>query len=202
MVFKNNIPQPTDFLSNSQVDFLNNNAQLDISMGVNHFPFSDLTANNGKHKFVELVAGALPIGLAANEVTLYSKAVSTGPNSATELFMTRDASGVEIQLTVSKSFNGTLIPNSNQTGMTFLPGGICLIWAKVALSNPGPTVVTFPFGGFNNNFFGAYCTAEASAGQSIPINILQGSTSRTGFTVNQGSTAGFLGPMYYLAIGN
>lgn len=49
MTFKNNIPQPTDNLSDSQVDLLNNMSQLDTSFGVDHYTFSDLTANNGFH---------------------------------------------------------------------------------------------------------------------------------------------------------
>ena len=54
MSFNKNIPQPTDRLSQSQQDLLNNNLQLNTSFGVNHFPFDDLTADNGKNNFVQL----------------------------------------------------------------------------------------------------------------------------------------------------
>lgn len=53
MVFKNNIPQPTDNLAKqSQQDLLGNMSQLDTSFLVDHYTFSDLTANNGKHNKV------------------------------------------------------------------------------------------------------------------------------------------------------
>jgi hypothetical protein len=53
MAFKNNIPQAEDFLNiTSQPDLLGNMAQLDISFGVDHYPFSDASANNGFHNQV------------------------------------------------------------------------------------------------------------------------------------------------------
>ena len=52
MPFLNNIPQPAQLLSDSQPQLLNNNIQLDLSFGVDHYPFSDLTANNGFHNQV------------------------------------------------------------------------------------------------------------------------------------------------------
>lgn len=53
MVFKNNIPQPTDNLAKqSQQDLLGNMSQLDTSFVVDHYAFSNLTAANGKHNKV------------------------------------------------------------------------------------------------------------------------------------------------------
>lgn len=53
MVFLNNIPQPGDFLNiSSQPQLLANNAQLDASFGIDHYPFSNLTASNGFHNQV------------------------------------------------------------------------------------------------------------------------------------------------------
>lgn len=52
MVFNPNIPQSTDFLSNSQSDLLTNNSQLDIVFGVDHYKYSDVSGNKGKHNYV------------------------------------------------------------------------------------------------------------------------------------------------------
>jgi hypothetical protein len=74
MVFKNNIPQPTDNLSDSQVDLLNNNSQLDTSFGIDHYTFSNLTVNNGKHNQVTtplIVGGVHPV-TAASEPKFYA----------------------------------------------------------------------------------------------------------------------------------
>ena len=74
MVFKNNIPQPTDNLLDSQGDLLNNNAQLDTSFGIDHYTFSNLTTNNGKHNQVTtplIIGGAHP-ATAAAEPKMYA----------------------------------------------------------------------------------------------------------------------------------
>jgi hypothetical protein len=52
MPFVPNIPQPTDFLSDSQEDLRQNNLQLDTSFGIDHYTFSNLTTDNGKHNQV------------------------------------------------------------------------------------------------------------------------------------------------------
>lgn len=52
MAFQPNIPQPTDFLSDSQADLLGNNQALDSVYGTDHYAFSNATVNNGKHKKV------------------------------------------------------------------------------------------------------------------------------------------------------
>lgn len=53
MVFDPAVPQPADFLSDSQGDILNNFGSSDTSFGVNHYAFSNGTANNGKHNVVQ-----------------------------------------------------------------------------------------------------------------------------------------------------
>jgi hypothetical protein len=143
MVFKNNIPQPSDNMSDSQVDLLNNFGQLDTSFGVNHYKFSDLTANNGKHSFVEMVKSALiPAGLAANEGTIYTK---QPVGAVSELFYTPDNSSKEYQLTrtITAQFalfaTNTVYPQApavafEKGGWVFLAGGIIL---QYGTSNPG-----------------------------------------------------------------
>jgi hypothetical protein len=69
-----NIPQPTDFLSNSQQDMLNNFSQANTTMGVDHYSFDDATANNGKHNKVTtpIITGAAHPVTAVNEPKFYA----------------------------------------------------------------------------------------------------------------------------------
>jgi len=52
MAFNANIPQPTDRLSTSQQDLLNNNSALNTVFGIDHYPFDNATANSGFHNVV------------------------------------------------------------------------------------------------------------------------------------------------------
>jgi len=129
MVFLPNIPQPTDDQSNSQGQLLGNNQQLDTSFAVDHYAFSDLTANNGKHKAVHLVNQSDPT-TAAGEIAIYDKLVSAIP----ELFMRRASNGSVIQMTT-----GNPIRDFSTSGSTFLPGGFIIKFGKVV-----PNATTFP----------------------------------------------------------
>lgn len=51
-VFLPNIPQPTDNLDFSQGQLLSNNQGLDAVFGIDHYKFSDPTANKGFHNTV------------------------------------------------------------------------------------------------------------------------------------------------------
>lgn len=74
MVFKANIPQPNDNLSDSQGDLLGNMQQLDNTYGVDHYKFSDPTANNGFHNTVTtpLIIGSTDPTTAVGINKLYS----------------------------------------------------------------------------------------------------------------------------------
>lgn len=79
--FNGNIPQPGDELEDSQQDLLNNNLQLDTSFGVDHYNFSDGTANNGKHTEVTTPDQAAHVSTAADEPKLYAmRDAATPPN--------------------------------------------------------------------------------------------------------------------------
>ena len=142
------VPTGSVKLSFDYKNIQNNMQQLDTSFGINHFKFSDQTANNGKHTFVEMVNNStIPIGLAANEGTIYAKTSS----SITNLFFTPDNSAKEYQLTLSDTVNYTkFATNTNYTGTqsggwTFLPGGLTLQYGTiVTVPNGGTATITFP----------------------------------------------------------
>ena len=141
MPYDPNIPQPSDNLSDSQSDILQNFQTLDTVFAINHFLFSDASANKGKHKFIELPElAAIPPGLVSGEETIYSKVVA----GSGQVFFTRGSSGVEIQLT------GPGTPSALQNGYTFLAGGIVIQWGLVVQafssgSTTGTTLFNTPF---------------------------------------------------------
>ena len=134
------IPQPGDIPANSQAQILGNFQSIDD--GSNGFARNHVTLTNatvgqrGKHKFCELVNQASkPTGLAASEVTLYTKL--GGTPSQPQLFMTRGAAGDEIQLSAGPD---ATVPDIITTGtdarsVTFLPGGMLLQTGR--LDSPG-----------------------------------------------------------------
>jgi hypothetical protein len=179
MPFNSAIPQPADLLSNSQGQLLANNGFLDTTFGRNHFPFTDGTANNGHHTFIELVnQAAIPTpvpGLTVGEGTLYCKSVS----SRAQLFYTNDNSGNEYQLTnVSNSayalFAQFMAINTDNTGgWTFLAGGtlggMILNYGELALhAGTNAPVVQFARA-YSNSVFSVVITPSTASATSSQV---------------------------------
>jgi hypothetical protein len=134
------IPTGSVKLSFDYRNLQNNMQQLDTSMAINHFAFSDATANNGKHKFVEMVNnGAIP-ATAAGEATMYS-ITNTG---VTDLYMTPDNSGNQYRLT---NVNAAKIADfgKSKIGWTFLPGGMILNYGFISTPSSSPNSGTITF---------------------------------------------------------
>ena len=131
--YQPNIPTGSVPLSIDYVNLQNNFGQLDTSFNVNHFLFSDQTANNGKHSIVEFVNQTTPVGLPTGEFTLYSQQV--GSPLISQLFFQQDNVGTQYQLT------GPYPPISAISGQSFLPGGILVQWGTVVINAFG--TVTF-----------------------------------------------------------
>lgn len=216
MSFNPNIPQSTDDLSDSQGDLLQNNLALDASFGRDHLPFSNLTADNGKHKFVEMVSATLPApvpGLSAGSGTIYTKSVGTPTES--QVFYTPDASGAEFQLTRALSASSTLFGTntaygtppvgfSQAGGYTFLPGGLLLQYgliSNIGMANSGTATISFPV-----NFTGApFCVmvswrtfGNATQASTLGVNTTTFTNSAFGVTWIGGT--GYTG-ISWIAIG-
>jgi hypothetical protein len=83
--FKNTIPQPNDDLSVSQGDLLLNFQSCNTSFGIDHYPFTDLTANDGKHNKVTtpvITPNAYPTTLANEPVLFCFKESMVGSTAA------------------------------------------------------------------------------------------------------------------------
>jgi hypothetical protein len=125
MVFLPNIPQPGDFLDDSQNDLLNNNMQLDASFGVDHYAFSNGTSYNGFHNQITsplIVGGVHPttaVGIpkiyamqdSANAGVLH---YSRGPNDAVPTPLTT----LQSQASPITLNNGSNLTIFNFTGLS------------------------------------------------------------------------------------
>jgi hypothetical protein len=170
-----NIPQPTDQISQSQDQILQNFQSIQALIDINHVDFA--SGDQGKHKWTTMpTQGAIPpagSGFLAGEIGLYN-AVNAF-NSQNELYVnkTNQATVVQIPATASiLSVNSA--PSSGAAGWTQLPSGIIMRWgtftsiagpvATVSLGSNatiGPTltqiltviVTTYDASGSDNNFF-------------------------------------------------
>lgn len=79
MVYNPNIPQANDFQDVSQGDILANFMQLDTSFDVDHYKFSDLTTDNGKHKQVTAVSQTSHPTTGSGETKIYAYKESVAP---------------------------------------------------------------------------------------------------------------------------
>jgi len=81
MTFNPAIPQPGDFLADSQQDILDNFSTSNTSFGKDHYPFDDLTANNGLHKKVStpIIPGSVHPVIDPGEPQFYAMQ-DTGPD--------------------------------------------------------------------------------------------------------------------------
>lgn len=156
-IFDPNIPLPTDDLSDSQQDLLDNNRALDATFARNHRAFSDKTASNGKHTFIEMVRqAAIPKPkpeLSSSTGTIYTKYV--GASNRTNLFYTNDNSGIEYQLSntapTTDIYNkcGEITSDSANffSGWTFMGQKTIMQYGYVlnAAFSGNVATVTFPF---------------------------------------------------------
>lgn len=81
-IYNPNIPQPSDDLSDSQGQILQNFQVANSSFGIDHYPFADQSVNQGKHNqisnpiFVDNPPTGLPPVTIANEPKMYAFADS------------------------------------------------------------------------------------------------------------------------------
>lgn len=107
MVFKNNIPQSSDFISQSQKDMIGNFETIDSSWGKqgssnenigDHVSLKDDKLDNqGMHKKLTLVEQGSEPAPSTNEITLFSQDTSGKP----EIYYRRDGDASGYQLTSS-----------------------------------------------------------------------------------------------------
>ena len=210
--FNPNIPQPGDFLSDSQVDLLNNNKALDAVYDRNHYKFSNNNAvTKGKHKFVEMMnQGGVPApanGLANLSGTVYTKTV--GGTGTSDIFYTNDDNQIrEYRLTnvVSNANAATDFPllatngaiTNGVGGWTWLGQSIILQYGSV--NNPVDNMqITFPVP-FVGNPYSIQLTPVINDNSTIRLSVLSGSLNASKFNLNMTDSIHFT-TLYWIAIG-
>lgn len=135
MSFTPGIPSSGQTLGNSRLQVLNNFASLRTTLAQNHIDVN--AAGAGKHSFVQLVNQlTIPGGLSGGDETLYSK---LDPSNAGQIYFTRGATGVEIQLT-GPGNPKSLAPLA--TNYSFLPGGFVIQWGTIVQAFASHTTYT------------------------------------------------------------
>jgi len=198
MAYKNNIPQATDAISQSQSDILNNFAAIQTLIDVDHVDFAN--PNQGQHNKVTFpVQGSAPMPTAGS-IYLYNLASTLTSNN--ELFIA-NSSGSTTPITASQQV-------TSNNGWTYLPSGVLMKWGK-GTATAGVYTFVFPTGpsipAFNGIFSILVTTAYSNSSDGDGFVRLNAFTAPwTQFTVysSHRTTTGAFGPVsfQYLAIGN
>ncbi|CAB4133772.1 hypothetical protein UFOVP264_14 [uncultured Caudovirales phage] len=201
---------------NLDVDYQNiqgNFEQANISFGIDHLPFSNLTAQNGYHTAIHFNPVSTtttnpPNNQPINGYTatpgygqLFSAQINDGINTDEALYFL-SGGGRLTQLT--RNFQPAAVTLNN--GYTFLPGGIIFQWGIVTAGAVGQFPVSFATSNidFPNNCFNVSLTPICKVGgttQDHVFSVEQGTVSATGFTYNSTATTTYP-QFFWTAIGN
>lgn len=146
MAYNGNIPQPTDQISQSQNQILDNFTAIQTVVAVNHVTFDDPSGNQGKHKWVSFPVQTGTPAFAAGEEGLYNLAYNNGTTTKNETFVHKQTSSGTQDIPFTA---GILSANSAAAalsdGWTYLPSGILLKWSGSANAT-GQQSINFPAG--------------------------------------------------------
>lgn len=209
MSYNPSIPNPTDFLSDSQGQIKTNFTAINAGLAINHYPLSPNTTDTGKHKYVQLPENAA-IATLVNENLLFTQPVG----GVTQLFVKGETNGSEYQLTsiasgIDPNFstfgtNGvytTVGPISFSGGWTFLPGGLLLQYGTVTNANGNAqTAVPFPKSFKSTTVPFSIVTTMIRTGAGADV-IYVVPTSPTDIDFDVFNTSGNPRPFYWYAIG-
>lgn len=138
MAYQSNIPQPTDQLSKSQSDILNNFQALAIAFNLNHV---DLNApTQGKHDFIEVPVKTPAPVTSAGEIGLYTKTSTF--TSQPELVLLKQLGSTAPAASIEFSSAGYVVGNSTTPGWAIFPSGILIKWGRAVTSGAGVLNVT------------------------------------------------------------
>ncbi len=209
-VFQPNVPTGSVPFNQDYLNLQGNNQQLDISMGKDHYAFSDATSNNGYHKTIHLVDVSVTSGGNPNNlpplnipapVALTGEIFSSESNiglGADSTLWWQSAAGKLAQMTVN------LNPLALANGYTFIPGGLILQWGVVAPTSGDITVLFVTSNiDFPKNCFNVQVTrqrAASSPGSSFSFWVDNASISITGFKVINNDAHSY--GIFWYAIGN
>jgi len=181
-MFDSTKPQSGITLSAGRAVTQANFAGTETYIARDHVSLDANSAESGKHKAIRLTEQAAPTTL-VNELGLYAKDTGSEP----DLYVRRESSGTEIQMTMGD-------PSNSANGYSFLPGGLLIQWGKVASVARTVTAFTFPKS-FTNTCYSLTLTT-VDAFKVAMINVL----AKTGATIKQDDTTNR--DVYWIAIGD
>lgn len=208
MAYQANIPQPTDLLSQSQSDLLNNFQALQTLIDVNHVDFA--SGDQGKHKWVTFpVQGAIPpagSGFAGGELGLYNAVFPL--NSQSELYINKTNQVTVTQIpTTASVLSVNSAPAAISAGYSYLPSGIILRWGSVtgATGTNTQTLGSNPNGGpAFTQVISVQLTPYSATPGDVDFAVRLISATANTFTVyvsNRTTTGPATGGYIFLAIG-
>ncbi len=190
MAYNNSIPQPTDQLSQSQADILNNFIAIQTLIGVNHVNFN--AGGQGKHNFIEMpVQNPVPV-TGAGEVGLYCQ--TSALTGVPELvFSHQNAAGIA-------EFTSCL---AAVAGWARLPSGILLKWGSS--TQTGAAVINFTVAAntpvFNTVFWGNISDVGGAGVNAHAYITAFTTTTISVYVASRTTVAAATGTFYYLIIG-
>lgn len=176
MTFQPTIPNPADYLAQSQIDLRNNFNLLNTYFSLNHIALN-AGSDNGKHTYVTYVEqGADPV-TAANEMAVYSKDVA----GSTRLFKRNESNGAVTQISdVTPTALGTLNAVRDMSGLIHTWGEVTF-----AAGNALSPLTTFPIAYADVSLTATPITGTASV---LAINSIAGAN----FQLRRSSSTGAL----------
>lgn len=178
-----NIPATNNSPSQDQPDMLENTNAISAILNVDMIGFNQ--ANSGFHNKITYVDQSSDPGSDSQQYVTYSKLT----NSSSELYAQKDGTSTPIQLT-----RGTpSLPSGNTAGLTYLPGGLYLLYGEVNV-NPSGTL-NFPVTLSNLLSF------SATSDQPVALYKTSSNSNVTSITVSRVSGSGSAGA-YIVVIGN
>jgi hypothetical protein len=197
MPYNANIPQPTDQISDSQNDLLNNFQSINTLINVNHVTFDD--PNQGKHAFVEMPQQAGAPATAIGEVGLFCLASAFNAGAPTLVYRTEN-NGPSVEIASALK---------NVPGWTFLPSGLLIKYGNFVVNAFGNGTTPLNFAGFpvygTSILFSTFQVATAGPDPNLAINLDLATTdlATLGYSAvsRNGGVFGFPALVYYLTIG-
>jgi len=202
MAFLPNIPQPTDQLSVSQGNLLNNFQILGAIAGNANTSSASINATSGFNWLYLPVQGANPpagAAFAAGQIGLYSfQQPNTGNN---ELYINKLTTGGTLRQIPMTA--GELNPD----GWTYLPSGLLLKFGSFTINPPNPITQNFPVAGtipvFNTIYQVIICNSSPVNGDSNQYTriVSFNTTSLTMWSTQRTTSTASSAVVRYLAIG-
>jgi hypothetical protein len=182
MPYNANIPQPTDQISDSQNDLLNNFQTINAWVLINHGGF-DSPPNTGKHLYVEMPLQAAASTPVLNEVGLQCLAsaftTTQGANAPTLAYLQNALPPIEMT-------SGLMAGG----GWSFLPSGLLLKWGSITIGALGAGTKNLNGAGIPSYADGIYYVGFTLAGDnatpdpniSLNINTTTTTLATLGYT--------------------